>query len=57
MPVEIKELVIKVAVDEAGGSGSSGGNSNSTQKDAAPEMIVSLCVEKVLQILKDQRER
>jgi hypothetical protein len=56
MPVEIREMVIKVAVDEAaGGKGNAGGNG--AQQEGSPEAIVRICVEKVLEILKDQRER
>jgi hypothetical protein len=64
MPVEIKELHIRVAVDarppakgasnggaqgESGGQGSGGGQ----DKDA----IVAECVEQVLQILQARKER
>ncbi|WP_198315643.1 DUF5908 family protein [Chitinophaga tropicalis] len=56
MPVEIKELVIKVAVDETGGGKESAGRSGA-QQDAPPDQIIRACVEKVLEILKDQRER
>ncbi|WP_202929015.1 DUF5908 family protein [Chitinophaga agri] len=56
MPVEIREMVIKVAVDEAAGNkGNKGGGSD--QQEGSPEAIVRTCVEKVLEILKDQRER
>ena len=54
MPVEIRELVIKVAVDESAASGGTGKN---IQPEAAPDMLVRSCVEKVLEILKDQKER
>jgi hypothetical protein len=53
MPVEIRELVIKVAVDESAAGGGAGKNA---QPEAAPDIIRS-CVEKVLEILKDQKER
>ncbi|HJT75527.1 MAG TPA: DUF5908 family protein [Chitinophaga sp.] len=55
MPVEIKELVIKVAVDETGGKESAG--RSGAQQDTPPDQIIRACVEKVLEILKDQRER
>lgn len=56
MPVEIREMVIKVAVDEAGGNkGSKAGSGD--QQEGAPDAIIRTCVEKVLEILKDQRER
>ena len=56
MPVEIRELVIKVAVDEAGGDGAKGGGGGGDSQQS-PDVIVRTCVEKVLEILKDQRER
>ncbi len=56
MPVEIREMVIKVAVDEAAGKKGNTGGSNG-QQEGSPDVIVRICVEKVLEILKDQRER
>jgi hypothetical protein len=57
MPVEIRELVIKVAVDEAGGDGAKGGGGGGGESQQGPDVIIRSCVEKVLEILKDQRER
>lgn len=56
MPVEIRELVIKVAVDDAAGKKGNAGGSDG-QQEGSPDAIVRTCVEKVLEILKDQRER
>lgn len=56
MPVEIREMVIKVAVDEAAGSKGNTGGSHG-QQEGSPDAIIKACVEKVLEILKDQRER
>ncbi|PSL35065.1 DUF5908 family protein [Chitinophaga ginsengisoli] len=56
MPVEIREMVIKVAVDEAAGNKGNTGGSQEHQ-EGSPDAIVRACVEKVLEILKDQRER
>jgi len=56
MPLEIKELHIKVSVTEGekqGGGGSPSGGSGEEGIDA----IVRACVEKVLEILKDKTER
>jgi hypothetical protein len=59
MPVEIKELHIRVAVSAApakpasAGQSQSAGSGNSADKDA----IVSECVEQVLHILQAKRER
>lgn len=56
MPIEIRELVIKAIVDE----------SEDVQKTNVPEgvlpedqveEIVSLCIEKVFEILKEKNER
>jgi hypothetical protein len=57
MPIEVRELVIKATVSE-GGSGGSTGSSDSQggQTDPGEEMI-NMCVEKVLQILKEKNER
>ena len=59
MPVEIRELSIKVTVDDSSGSSvqnsgaGTGGNSGS-QPD---ETLVAAIVEKVLEILKSRTER
>ncbi len=52
MPIEIKELHIKINVEER--SRTSGTNAlNTTEKDA----IVSECVEQVMEILAKKEER
>jgi hypothetical protein len=56
MPVEVRELVIKATVAQDGastGTASSGGSSNSSPA----EEIINSCVQKVLEILKDQNGR
>lgn len=53
MPVEIRELVIKAVVNESTQKGASKGE----QGSAAPEAIVQVCIDRVLEILKDQKER
>jgi hypothetical protein len=62
MPVEIKELHIRVAVNaqppqaaaaQASGGKDSGGESGGADKDA----IVAECVEQVLEIIRARRER
>lgn len=62
MPIEIKELHIRVAVNgsstapqagsksPAAGSGNAAGGGN-------PDTLVSECVEKVLQVLQNKTER
>jgi len=54
MPIEIRELQIKVTVgDAADGAGSTADTAGSE----GPDAIVQACVEKVLAILEKQRER
>lgn len=56
MPIEIRELTIKAFVNETSQQSPPGGSaaqSGSLDKD----QIISACVEQVLQILKDKRER
>lgn len=64
MPIEIRELHIKAVID---GSKSSGNNNPAAPGSKAPQQgateggnmdsIIDACVEKVLEILKDQKER
>ncbi len=58
MPVEIRELIIKATVDQEGagasaanGVAAAGGNQSPTQA------LISMCVDKVLEILKEKNER
>ena len=65
MPIEIRELHIKAVIDSGGekGNGSKqggpGGGTTVGQASSGEDMqqIVDLCVEKVLEILKDKQER
>ena len=52
MPIEIRELVIKAMVVQDV-------NSNSGQDNGVPpaEELVKMCIEKVLEILKEKNER
>lgn len=59
MPIEIRELVIKMVVEEAAAgntskAGSNGGQVNGTNTE---ERLVNICVEKVFEILKEKNER
>ena len=56
MPVEIKELVIKAVVNETGNNGAASATS-SGQEGGSQDAMIKLCVEKVPEILKDQKER
>ena len=59
MPLEIRELVIKATLDaEAGKSQkNSGGQHSGANNTDAQQVIVNLCVQKVLEILKEKQER
>lgn len=52
MPIEIKELHIKINVDEQGSRQTSGAN----QTDKKEE-IIEACVEQVMEILSQKEER
>ena len=58
MPIEIKELHIRVSVNTAAGSKPAGvpGPDAGAEADAR-QALVADCVEQVMQVLRDQRER
>lgn len=56
MPLEIKELHIKATVSESN-SGSAGKIGSNSERGNSKEEIVQMCIEKVMQILKDKLER
>ncbi|CAL2062763.1 DUF5908 family protein [Tenacibaculum sp. 190524A05c] len=53
MPITIKELHIKINVDEKSGSKPGTGGSNGGNK----AQIIAACVEEVMDILERQKER
>jgi RNA 3'-terminal phosphate cyclase len=65
MPVEIRELYIKAVIDTGGGSkkNNNGQTAATGEADAggeagqSAEQLAELCVEKVLEILKEKQER
>ena len=58
MPIEIKELHIRVSVSSSGDSKPAGAPGPAPGADAeGRQALVSECVEQVLAILRDQRER
>ncbi len=63
MPIEIRELYIKAVVDAGGGKTNNGQPGTDAGKPANDisaqnaEQLIDLCVEKVLEILKEKRER
>ncbi len=52
MPIEVRELIIKGTVTNAKGRRSGGGTS---KKDR--ESMIQDCVDKVMEILKDKKDR
>jgi len=56
MPVEIRELVIRATVTEDGKSGSAAPATGSGDA-TSPEQIVKLCVDRILEILKEKNGR
>ncbi len=59
MPLEIRELIIKATVDDniATESNSGDGSQSTEPLHNQQENLVNLCVEKVLEILKEKSER
>ena len=61
MPIEIRELHIKAVIDSGRGKSDSPGQSGLKTAEQGEggniEQIIDLCVEKVLEILKDKQER
>lgn len=56
MPVEIRELVIRATVTEDGKTGGTSPAAGSGDS-SSPEQLVKLCVDKILEILKDKHGR
>lgn len=58
MAIEIRELHIRVSVSTpAGGKPAGAPGPSPGAEDDARQVVVAECVEQVLQILRDQRER
>ncbi len=56
MPIEIRELVIKATVTQEGEG--QGGRPPATNNSVTPsEELINLCIEKVLEILKNKHDR
>lgn len=55
MPIEIKELLIKAVVEDPSKKKVAPGGDN--QGVGNQETIVEVCVERILEILKDAKER
>ncbi|MGZ8538505.1 MAG: DUF5908 family protein [Flavisolibacter sp.] len=59
MPLEIKELIIRVSVNQPGQQSSSSQTSSSQQGDNKDEKesLINQCVEQVVDLLKNKKER
>lgn len=59
MPVEIKELVIRMIAREGGGAeaGQPAQNGSEAPGNADPDVMVQLCVRQVLAILEKKKKR
>ncbi len=58
MPIEIRELVIKATVVQEGTGGAASAPSSNTNNNVSPnEEIITACVEKVMEILKEKDAR
>jgi hypothetical protein len=58
VPIEIKELHIRLEVSAAPGSlATSAGGAPTAAPAAELEAVVAVCVEQVMQVLRDRRER
>jgi hypothetical protein len=57
MPIEIKELHIRVTVNTSPGGAPAARSEDAAGGDEAKERIVAECVEQVLQILQNKMER
>lgn len=58
MPIEIRELVIKATVVQEGNSGAASvPSSNSNNNVSTNEEIITACVEKIMEILKEKDAR
>lgn len=58
MPIEVRELVIKAIVEQESGGGVSGRTASSTDNSVShDEEMIKICVEKVLEIIRQRDER
>ena len=65
MPIEIRELVIRAQVDPCNGTIANGSNNSLNHQQRSAEMaeglnqaeIVRACVQEVLRVLEEKRER
>ncbi|MEP7251933.1 MAG: DUF5908 family protein [Ginsengibacter sp.] len=58
MPIEVRELIIKATVVQEGNTAAAAAPSSNTNNNvSANEEIITACVEKVLEILKEKDAR
>lgn len=57
MPIEIRELVIKATVTQDTDPGALSANTSNNNDVSEKEEIISTCVNKILDILKEKMER
>ncbi|MBL4605333.1 MAG: hypothetical protein JKY02_06670 [Flavobacteriaceae bacterium] len=55
MPIEIKEMHIKISLDEGSNSGNTKADKSESNKGS--EAIINACIEGVMEILDRQKER
>ncbi len=55
MPIEIKELHIKINVDEGANSGNT--REDKSESGKSTDAIIAACIEGVMEILEKQKER
>lgn len=57
MPIEVRELVITATVTQEVAHGNTNGQPSSSSNTNPTAEMINVCVEKVLEILKDKHER
>lgn len=57
MPIEIRELIIKATIVQDGNPATRSSNSVQNNGVSASEEVIKVCIEKVLEILKERDER
>jgi len=57
MPVEIRELIIKATLDTNSGTAPGTGGNSAGSNSSPSEELIKTCVDKVLEILKENNER
>jgi hypothetical protein len=57
MPVEIRELIIKATLEQGGAAAAGSAGAGTGGNQSPTQAIINVCVEKVLEILKEKNER